>query len=112
MKRLITVLLLLSSFVFANEFSWKTFDVKVSPYLASYSNDFGATGVGIGLQVVKPFSPYVGAGQFYEIAVARTFSTDCNQYRFDDFSGGILLNLNAPISRYFNLSSNYMFGIT
>ncbi|MCQ2103841.1 MAG: hypothetical protein MJY98_11535 [Fibrobacter sp.] len=112
MKKLAVLFMLFASLVFAEGFSWKTFDVKTGPFLAAYSNGYNATGIGAGLQLVKPFSPYIGVGGFYEIAGASTFSTDCDQYIFTDFSGGILLNMNVPISNYFSLTSNFMAGVT
>lgn len=112
MRKLLLLITLFVGSVFANDISWKTLDVKFGPYLASYSRDYHASGVGLALQAVKPFSPYVGMGLFYEVGRLITMATDCGAYNLTDFDGGLLLNMNVPISRYFSLASNFMFGLT
>ncbi len=110
MKKIAALFLLFSSLVFAEGFSWKTFDVKLTPYVAMFGG-YDASSIGVGVQLVKPFSPYVGVGLLYEIGSAVTTSTDCDSYEFTDFTGGLLLNMNIPISQIFSLSSNYMINI-
>ena len=110
MKKLFVIFALLVTSVFAEGISWKTFDVKFGPYVSGY-DDYNATGVGLDLQVIKPFTPYIGAGLFLDVGVATTMSTDCDSYKFAELTEGLLLNLNIPISKRFNIVSNYMFGV-
>lgn len=53
MKKLFVIFALLVTSVFAEGISWKTFDVKLGPYVSGYG-DYNATGAGLNLQVVKP----------------------------------------------------------
>lgn len=110
MKKLFVIFALFVTSALAEGISWKTFDVKLGPYVSGY-DDYDATGVGLNLQVVKPFTPYIGAGLFLDVGVAATMSTDCDSYKFAELTEGLLLNLNIPISSRFSIVSNYMVGV-
>lgn len=110
MKKLFVIFALLVTSVFAEGISWKTFDVKLGPYVSGYG-DYNATGAGLNLQVVKPFTPYIGAGIFVDVGLTTSGCDDCDDYDFKELTEGLLLNLNIPISKRFSIVSNYMFGV-
>lgn len=104
------VLVLMVASVFAEGISWRTFDVKLGPYLAGY-DDYNSTGAGFTLQVVKPFSQYIGAGIFLDAGLTTSACEDCENYDFKELSGGLLLHFSIPVSKRFSIVSNNMFGV-
>ena len=102
------IALFLVSYAAASDISWKTFDIKVGPAFGGW-NDVSTTMIGGSISLVKPITPYVGAGVMAEFATDASACEDCADYDFNEFSGGLLLNLNAPISSRFSLVANFMF---
>lgn len=111
MKKILVLLALVVSSVFANGISWKTFDVKLGPTLSGYGG-YHATGIGLNLQVVKPFTPNIGAGIMVDVGAALGGCEDCDSYDFKELYEGVLLNFNYPIAKHFGLVSNFMFGVS
>ncbi|WP_405324509.1 hypothetical protein [Fibrobacter sp.] len=105
------IALFLVSLAAASDISWKTFDVKFGPALGSWT-DASTMMFGGSLSLVKPITPYIGAGVMAEFATDVSACEDCDDYDFDEFSGGLLLNLKAPISNQFSLVANFMFLVT
>ncbi len=108
-KKIIAILLLaFASLVSASGISWKTFDIKTGPLAATWDR-IGSSTMGWSLSLVKPITPYVGVGAMAEVAFNASACEDCVDYRFDELSEGLLVNMNVPIVGGFGLIGNFMF---
>lgn len=112
MKQTLILLLALVSFSMAEQFPWKTFDVKVGAYFGE-RDYYGGMVAGANLEIVKPFNSYVGAGFIFDVgsSLGRDYYLYDNYDERDDyleFSDGLILNFNAPIFQYFSLTGNFM----
>lgn len=107
-KKILLALSILAGLVTAGETSWKTFDVKIGPYIAEHS-DYSTSAFGLNLQIVKPITPYLAAGITFDVNSALTSATDCNQYKFKELNEGLLIHFNVPLAKYVSLTSNFMF---
>jgi hypothetical protein len=104
---------LLAIFVFASsamagDITWKTFEIKTGPMVAAWDQTQSAT-LGWSLKLVKPITPYVGVGAMIEGAFNASGCDDCVDYRYDELSEGLLVNMNVPFGLGFGLVSNFMF---
>jgi len=109
-KKLLLSLSTFAGIATAGEISWKTFDVKIGPYIADHS-DYSTSALGLNLQLVKPITPYLAAGIIFDVNTALASATDCDQYKFKELNGGLLIHFKAPLAKYVSLTSNFMFQV-
>lgn len=92
----------------AGNITWKTFDIKTGPMVAAWDRTQSST-MGWSLELVKPITPYVGVGAMIEGAFNASGCDDCVDYRYDELSEGLLVNMNVPFGLGIGLISNFMF---
>lgn len=110
MKNLIRLLaiFIFASSAMAGDITWKTFEIKTGPIVAVWDQTQSST-MGWSLELVKPITPYVGVGAMIEGAFNASGCDDCVDYRYDELSEGLLVNMNVPFGLGFGLVSNFMF---
>lgn len=112
MRKLIRLLaiFIFASSAMAGDITWKTFDIKTGPLVAGWDNTQSST-MGWSLYLVKPITPHVGVGAMIEGALNASACEDCVDYRYDELSGGLLLDMSVPFGLGFGLIGNFMFLI-
>ena len=112
MRKLIRLLaiFIFASTAMAGDITWKTFDIKTGPLVAGWDNTQSST-MGWSLYLVKQITPHVGVGAMIEGALNASACEDCVDYRYDELSGGLLLDMSVPFGLGFGLIGNFMFLI-
>ena len=109
-KKILLAISIFAGLATAGEISWKTFDVKIGPYIAEHS-DYSTSALGLSLQLVKPITPYLGTGFVLDANTSQTSAEETDQYKFKELDGGLLIHFNVPLAKYMSLTSNFMFMV-